>query len=382
MKFLIAGFGSIGRRHFQNLLTLGERDILFYRTHHSTLADDELVGFRVETDLRAALSHKPDVVIVANPTAFHLDIAIPAAEMGCHVLIEKPVSHSINRVDELITAVQRGGGKVLVGYQFRFHPALQLIARWLSTNHINSQVMPQQTRDPESLILNLRPPIYQQTQSIHHSTISNPIGRPLSFHVHWGEYLPAWHPWEDYRHGYSARSDLGGGVILTLSHPIDYLRWFFGEVSQVWAFTEHLGDLDIQTEDTAEIGLRFTSGIVGSIHLDYNQQPASHRLEIVGNQGTIRWDNEDGALHLYKANSFEKSEGSIERGYWEVYKLPPGFERNQMFMTEMQYFLSLIHGEVGPFCTLEDGISALHLALAAKRSAQKKEIVTVSGGTL
>src|SRR4030042_4849275 len=95
MKFLIAGFGSIGRRHFRNLLELGERDILFYRTHRSTLADDELAGFPVETDLRAALAYKPEAVIIANPTALHLDVAIPAARCGCHLLLEKPISHSM-----------------------------------------------------------------------------------------------------------------------------------------------------------------------------------------------------------------------------------------------------------------------------------------------
>ena len=79
MKILIAGFGSIGRRHFRNLLALGERDILLYRTGRSTLPDDELEGLRVETDLEAALAHHPQAVIVANPTALHLDVAIPAA---------------------------------------------------------------------------------------------------------------------------------------------------------------------------------------------------------------------------------------------------------------------------------------------------------------
>ena len=86
---MIAGLGSIGRRHLRNLLALGERDILLYRTHQSTLPDDELASFPVETDLDAALAHNPDAVIVANPTALHLDVAIPAARTGCHLLLEK-----------------------------------------------------------------------------------------------------------------------------------------------------------------------------------------------------------------------------------------------------------------------------------------------------
>ena len=125
MRFLIAGFGSIGRRHFRNLLALGERDILLYRTRRSTLPDDELQGFTVETDLQAALAHRPDAVIIANPTALHLDMAIPAAKAGCSILMEKPISNDLDRMDELAAALEAGGGKLLMGFQFRFHPGLK-----------------------------------------------------------------------------------------------------------------------------------------------------------------------------------------------------------------------------------------------------------------
>ena len=185
MKILIAGLGSIGRRHFHNLLALGERDLLLYRTHRSTMPDEELQGFPVETDLGAALAHKPDAVIVSNPTSLHLDVAIPAARAGCCLFLEKPVSDSMERVHDLQAAVEDSGRQAFVGFQFRFHPGL---------------------REAKQLL----------EQGV--------IGRVLSVRAHWGAYLPGWHPWEDYRQGYSARSDLGGGVILTLCHPLDYLR--------------------------------------------------------------------------------------------------------------------------------------------------------------
>ena len=174
MKILIAGFGSIGRRHFRNLLALGERDILFYRTGHSSLPEAELEGFVVESDLEAALAYRPQAVIVANPTALHLQVAIPAAEAGCHLFLEKPVSHSLEGLDRLQAALQHGGGRAFTGFQYRFHPGLDWIQRLL-------------------------------TQCA--------VGRPLSLRAQWGEYLPGWHPWEDYRRGYSARADLGGGVV-------------------------------------------------------------------------------------------------------------------------------------------------------------------------
>src|SRR3990172_2488106 len=221
VKVLIAGLGSIGRRPLRNLLALGERDILLFRTHRSTLPDEDLAGFPVETELEATLAKRPDAVIVANPTAHHLDVAIPAAQAGCHLLLEKPISHSLERVAALESAVQQGRGKVLVGFQFRFHPGLVQAARLLA---------------------------------------DGAIGRPLSARAVYGEYLPGMHPWEDYRQSYSARRDLGGGVILTLCHPLDTLRWLLGEVQSVWAFTGQLNDLELGVEDTAEIGLRFEIG--------------------------------------------------------------------------------------------------------------------------
>lgn len=320
MKFLIAGLGSIGRRHFRNLLTLGERDILLYRTHHATLPDDELAGFPVETDLRAALAYKPDAVIISNPTALHLDVAIPAAQCGCHLLLEKPVSHSMARLDELEQAVQENGSKVLVGFQFRFHPGLRQIKQLLD---------------------------------------EGAIGEPLSARAHWGEYLPSWHPWEDYMLGYAARPELGGGVVLTLSHPLDYLRWLLGEVESLWAFTSQKG-LNMPVEDLAEIGLRFENGAIGSLHLDYDQRPPSHTLEITGTHGTIRWDNSDGITRLARVGQDDKA------GPWQEFPPPEGFERNTMFLDELRHFLDVLHGEADPICTLQDGIHALHLALAAR----------------
>lgn len=328
MKILIAGFGSIGRRHFNNLLDLGERDIVFYRTGKGALPDNDLHGFPVESDLGAALDHRPQAVIVSNPTALHLDVAIPAAEAGCSLFLEKPVSHNLDRVDELQDALQRGRGKVYVGYQFRFHPGLRQARRLLE---------------------------------------SGAIGRPVSVHAHWGEYLPGWHPWEDYRRGYSARAELGGGVGLTLSHPLDYLRWLLGDVECVWAFTGRLTGLDLDVEDVVEIGLRFRSGAIGSVHLDYCQRPPAHRLEIIGTEGSIRWDNAGGAVQVFLA--------SDDR--WLSYPAPAGFERNKLFQEQMQHFLDVAAGHTEPVCTLADGIQALKLALAAYQSQAQGELIAL-----
>lgn len=324
MKFLIAGLGSIGRRHLRNLVTLGERDILLFRTHHSTLPGDELVSFPTQTDLMAALKMQPKAVIVSNPTALHLDVAIPAAEAGCHLFLEKPISDALDkRVEALKEIVSSKGLKVLVGFQFRFHPILVQLKALIA---------------------------------------SGIIGRPLSFRIHWGEYLPGWHPWEDYRQGYAARKALGGGVVNTLSHPLDYARWLFGEVSSLYAVTGQISELDLNhVEDVAEITLFMANGSIGSIHLDYFQRPPAHWLEVNCEMGHIRWDNDTGAAKIYYA----------ERDAWERIDPSIGFERNNLFLAEMQHFIQLIQGEAEPRCSLGDGIKALKLTEAVHASARQ-----------
>lgn len=322
MKFLIAGFGSIGRRHFHNLLELGQKDVIFYRTSISQLPDDELKGFVVEKELSSAFGHHPDAVIIANPTAMHLGLAIPAAKQGCHILLEKPVSNNLEKVNSLQTAVKQTGSQILMGFQFRFHPGLQKAKQLLD---------------------------------------SGELGQPISATSHWGEYLPDWHPREDYRTSYSARSDLGGGVVLTLSHPFDYLRWLLGEVRSVSGRIQNTGKLELNVEDLADIDLEFANGVRAAVHLDYLQKPAAHWLEIVCSGGKLHFDAISGLLVVSASTSSQERQ----------YPVPIGFERNDLFLAEMSHFIDLVSGKAHPACTLDDGIRAMQISLAVHKSSSK-----------
>jgi predicted dehydrogenase len=322
MKFLIAGYGSIGRRHLRNLQLLGEDDILLYRSGKSTLSTDEVKDIPVIYDIHEALAHKPDAVIVANPTALHLDAAIPAAEAGCHLFMEKPISHNLEGLDQLKQALNENGGKAFVGFQFRFHPGLRKINDLLS---------------------------------------DGAVGQPISARAHWGEYLPDWHPWEDYRNSYSARADLGGGVVLTLCHPLDYMRWLLGEVESLWALTHQLSELEMDVEGVAEIGLRFAGGTLGSVHVNYGQRPPVHHLEVVGSKGTLRWDNADGEAHLYSGKA----------DCWETFAPPEDFERNDLFLAEMKHFIDVAKGKTEPLCTLQDGVRVLEIVEAVHAANER-----------
>ena len=342
MKVLMIGLGSIGQRHVRNLRALlgPALEILAYRVRGLThvLADqpgiqcehnvEERYNIRTFRDLDQALAQHPDAVLVCNPSSLHMPIALSAAQSGCHLFIEKPVSHSLTGLDCLSATVQEKGLRVLVGFQFRFHPGLRTIKQLID---------------------------------------DGAIGAIVYAHAHLGEYLPGWHPWEDYRQGYSACADMGGGVILTLCHPFDYLRWMLGEVQAVSAAAGQLSGLELDVEDTADVTMVFESGVIGTVHLDYVQRPPSHWLQITGQTGSIRWDNADGAVHCYRA----------DRGEWEEIPVPAGFDRNTMFLDEMRHFLDCVTGRAEPYATLEDGIRALEIALAAKRSSVEGQVIEV-----
>jgi len=321
VKLLIVGLGSIGQRHLENLRRLGVHHLLAWRVRNSPLPERlRLPDLEIHSTLEEALARKPEAVLVCNPTGLHLPVAIQAAYAGCHLFIEKPLSHSLDGVDELISVVQKHDLVTLVGFNLRFHPGLQLVKSLLNEGR---------------------------------------IGRVVSIRAQVGQYLPDWHPWEDYRQGYSAHRDLGGGVILDLIHELDYVRWFAGEVTHVVCFAGHVSNLEIEAEDIAEIVLKFEGGAIGNVHMDYVQRSASRTCRIVGEEGTILWDYYANEVRLFDAR---------EQG-WQVFQ-QEGFERNNMYLAEMQHFLACLEGRETPVVDVEEGTRILRLALAARESAE------------
>lgn len=318
LTILIAGFGSIGRRHFNNLKLLGYSNFVFYRTNQSKISISEIEAYPTFNNLEEALNQKPDVVIISNPSAYHIDVALKATRIGCHLFIEKPLSHNLNDCQELQKLVKEKNLTVMIGCQFRFHPLLEKLQQDI-----------QQGR----------------------------IGKVIGADAQWGEYLPNWHPWEDYRDSYSARPDLGGGVVLTLIHPLDYLYWLFGDVKQVKSSIYKIPSLQTSTQDDwAEIILEFDSDVIAHVHLDYIQRPPVHNLTVWGDNGRVKLDFHAGTL-VWE---------SVE-GIQNIDKVDEGFERNTMFIKEMEHFLTCIAQKQTTIIPLEDGIKVLEVALKAKQ---------------
>jgi predicted dehydrogenase len=327
-RLVVAGSGSIGRRHIGNLRRLDAADLVVYRTGRRDPHAPAVDGPEA-FDLDRLLAGEPAAVLVCNPSALHVPVALAAARAGVHLFVEKPLSHSRDGIDALRAEVGRKGLVALVGFQYRFHPGLRRARQWL---------------------------------------FDGAIGDPVTARVHWGEYLPDWHPGEDWRRSYAAREDLGGGAIRTLCHPFDYLRFQLGEVEAVSAFVSRRA-LGLDVEDAAHVALRFACGALASVELDYLQRPRAHGFELVGTRGRIRWSDADGAAHLHDAR----------RDQVTPFFPAPGFTRNEMFLAELRHFLACIEGRERPACSLADGVRALEIALLALRSAEEGRQLRMGG---
>jgi predicted dehydrogenase len=192
---------------------------------------------------------------------------------------------------------------------------------------------------------------------------SGVLGRVLSARCQFGQYLPDWHPWEDYRKTYSARRELGGGILFD-SHEFDYMSWFMGDIKEIFCMAGKLSDLEIDTEDTAEVILRFSSGTIGEIHLDYTQRRYQRNYEFFGEQGTLKWDCNDREVRLYKA----------KEGMWEVFEGPRNYDLNDMYRAEMRHFLDCVQNGKQTITDIHSGVKILQAILAAKESARDGQI--------
>ena len=318
-RVLIIGLGSIGQRHLRNLGALGVKDILL--CSRSFVPSGDAANLPVYRDLGAALAQRPDAAIISNVTVEHVPTALEAAKAGCHLMIEKPISHELAGLDELFDLCRNRRLVLMVGYNLRFHRPLVVLREAIR---------------------------------------SGKVGRVVSMRAEVGQYLPDWRPGRDYRDTQSAHQSRGGGLILELSHEIDYPMWMLGDIGSVVAKAGKTGDLEIDTDDVAELIVTFAGGAIGSIHLDMVQRRPRRLCRIVGTEGALEWEASSDSVRLFSA---------ADRTECDLWSGGP-VDRNEMYLQELQHFLDCVAGRRQPLITGEDGRRVVKVALAAIASSR------------
>jgi predicted dehydrogenase len=328
MRFIILGAGSIGQRHLRNLLNLGHEVVAVYDPSPAKLEGVHSCGSvkLLTSNESEALDQNADAALVCSPTVYHVRQARKAIEHGFNVFIEKPLSNTLRDIDVLVEKVEESGQVLLVACNLRFLPSLRLVRRLLNEGR---------------------------------------IGEPLAVRAQCGYYLPYWRPNTDYRNGYGARQVTGGGIILDSIHEFDYLRWMLGEVVELFCYASRRSSLDIDVEDNADFLLRFDSGAVANVHLDYLQRTYRRSCEFIGEDGVIVWDYITQQVSLY---------GQEDR-HIEVFLESINTELNQMFVDEMKHFVACVEGKEEPELNLAEGLKVLQIALAVKRSAAEGKVI-------
>jgi predicted dehydrogenase len=347
MRVLFVGLGGIGQRHTRNLRVLlgNDAEILAYRVRRLTHVVTPALGldpdrnveneYRIRTfsDLDEALAQKPDVAFICNPSSLHVPVALACLEARCDIFVEKPLSDSMRELDVLIRTAAENKAVAMVGYQLRFHPCLKALRET-----VNGGI----------------------------------LGNLLAVRVTVGEYLPNWHPYEDYRQMYASRAELGGGVILSQIHEFDYLYSLFGVPTRIFALGGHWSDLEVDVEDTATMLMECNFAgrpLPVQVHQDYLQSPPLRQCEVIGDHGRVLMD-----LHKLTVTVSRRGSAIPEQQTFE------GLERNQLFVDELKHFLDCVKSRNRPIVDLHDGLQSLRMALAAKKSIlteQPVEIATI-----
>ncbi len=323
---LVAGAGSIGRRHMTNLRQLGIERLAGVDPDagrlEPILKELNAEGFAdIDT---ALLNFKPDVVFICTPPVFHVQQASKAVRGGADVFIEKPLSHSLDCVDALKAEAGRLKRVVHVGYNLRFHRGIQILKRLIEEGM---------------------------------------AGRILWARAEVAQYLPDWRPWQDYRQSYTARRELGGGIILDASHEIDYILWLLGPPSELTCMAGQVSGLDVNVEDCATILIRLRSGAQADIHMDFVQRTASRFCVIAGERARLEWNYARNEVRLIRPN------GPPEVMSYE-------FETNQMYVREVEEFFCCVHNRDTRNRELAESQLTLEVALAALASASGQRWVS------
>ena len=273
-------------------------------------------------------SFQPEIVLVCTPPVHHVPQAMRALQAGAHVFIEKPVSDKLDGITEIGEEAARRGATLQVGYNLRFNPGIQLL------KHLVEDRIP---------------------------------GRILWARAEVAQYLPEWRPWQDYRQSYTARRELGGGIVLDASHEIDYMLWLLGAPLELTCMAGQVSGLDVNVEDCATILIRFASGAQADIHMDFVQRNASRTCVLAGERATLEW-------------YYAQNEVSIIRPGSETEVIKYDFEANQMYVAELDDFLSRVDNRKddrrNANRSLAESKLALEIALAALQSASQRNWVS------
>ena len=327
--YLVIGSGSIAKRHIGNLKKLFASARVGCISASGRILSAEDVGddTQIYRSMNDALADKPVLAIVASPAPSHLDYAVQLLDRNVPVLIEKPLCDSLDGFSAHRDVLLAHKAQIEIAYNLRFMSSALKFKALLDARCVG-------------------------------------VIRSVSVDV--GQYLPDWRPASDYRKNVSARRELGGGVLLELSHELDYLRWLFGEFETAYCVARNTAALEIDVEDTVDALLVRVDQLVVNVHMDFLQRSPVRICKVIGQEGTLIWDVLNNSITLHSG-----------RDQQHVLFEDPGYDRNNMYLDQLRHFVHVAQGTASPVIGLEDGLQTLQLVEAMKKSSATGQVVNI-----
>jgi predicted dehydrogenase len=332
MRFMVVGLGSMGRRRIRNLRALQAGEVIGYDPRPDRREEARSrYGIATVAGVDEGLAREAGALIISTPPDAHLEYARLAARNGLHFFVEAGVDAA--GYDELAAECARRGTVAAPSCTMRFHPSVRKIRDLVA---------------------------------------SGAIGEVAGFTHHCGQYLPDWHPWEDYRDTYFAKRATGACREI-VAFELGWLTWVCGPIDALSSLQGKRSTLEADIDDVYQLVLRFRSGALGHLLVDAITRVPTRRCRLFSEAGIVDWDAAARAVRLYRPADRE----------WTTFPEPepirePGYQAGEdMYIEEMRHFVRAVRGEA-PFgySLAEDGrvIEALH---AAERSSARGRHVSL-----
>ena len=322
-RILIIGSGAIALRHLNAAKHYYPRASYGFLTPHSKKKSNcnEIKNYY---SITAALSFNPQITVVANPASLHINTAIPFAEKGSHLLIEKPLSINEKGILDLLNIIKNKKTVLAVGYNLRYTKSLRKFREFIENKK---------------------------------------IGNVLMANIEAGQYLPTWRS-INYKKSVSAQSKLGGGVLLELSHEIDYMQWIFGKPEWVLAKLSKQSNLEIDVEDTVKAIFSIKSKILNSsilvsVSLDFIRRDKIRQCLAIGSKGTLRWNGLLGTIEIYKENTSD----------WRLIFQ----DQSDSYLNEWKDFSKAIRNKSNSLVTGIEGLNVMKIVDFVRLSSNKNK---------
>ena len=333
MNILILGLGSIGQRHLRNIKKIYPNAKIFaLRKKFSTpLLNNKNKVIKGDIKKKYSITYLKDLTeiiknkinlhsaFVCTPSSMHVEQVIWLLKNNINCFVEKPLGSSLKNINYLETLIKKKNKvKTMMGFQLRFNPIIKYLEKIIKKN--------------------------------------SPIGKIFTVQIHHGEHIEDFHPYEDYRISYAANKKLGGGVVLTQIHEIDYLMYLFKDyfIKKSNFISSKVSDLKINVEDTinANFILKKNKNLIScSMFLNFFERPKKRKIFIIGKNGSI-----DACFNSQKLTIFKNGK-KITRKF--------KFLKNDIFLKEIKFFFSKIKSnqKIPDDLSLYNGIKTLRFAL-------------------